>query len=149
MDADFGSFGGDEDLSHFRTGEVTDDVPVLEVMAEGLVELEGDNIQEAVVIPTVDGGSDGVEVQLLRHLECLGGNRNLPYVDLDSEARISGYALGRFPEAPADETSSARSHTRLGETSRNTRLDVRAEVFAYNVFVPARAVPYRPLRGRR
>ena len=26
MDADLRSFGGDEDLSHFRTGEVTDDV---------------------------------------------------------------------------------------------------------------------------
>ena len=98
-------------------------------------ELEGDNIQKTVVIPTVDGGSNGVEVQLLRHLECLGGNRNLPYVDLDSEARISGNALGRFSEAPADEISSARDNSRLGETSRNTRLDVRAEVFAYNVFV--------------
>ena len=108
MDADLRSFGGDEDLSHFRTGEVTDDVPVLEVMAEGLVELEGDNIQEAVVIPTVDGGSDGVKVQLLRHLECLGGNRDLPYVDLDSEARISSYALGGVTQAAADEITAPR-----------------------------------------
>ena len=86
---------------------MADDVPVLEVMAEGLVELEGDNIQEAVVIPTVDGGSDGVEVQLLRHLECLGGNRDLPYVDLDSEARISSYALGGVTQAAADEITAA------------------------------------------
>ena len=104
MDADLRSFGGDEDLSHFRTGEVTDDVPVLEVMAEGLVELEGENIQEAVVIPTVDGGSDGVEVQLLCHLECLGGNGDPAYVNLDPEARIGGNAFGGVTESAADES---------------------------------------------
>ena len=42
MDAYLRSLGSDEDLSDFGTGEVADDVPVLEVMAERFVELEGD-----------------------------------------------------------------------------------------------------------
>ena len=114
-------------------GEVADDVPVLEVAAQRLVELQGDNVQEAVVVPAVDSSRDGIEVQFLRHLECLGGNRNLPYVDLDSEACISGNALGRFPEAPADEIPSAGDDSGLRETSGDIRLEIRTEVFAYDV----------------
>ena len=99
------------------------------------MELEGDNIQEAVVIPTVDGGSDGVEVQFLRHLECLGGNGDPAYVNLDPEARIGGNALGGVTESAADEISSAGDDSGLREASGDIRLEIRTEVFAHDVFV--------------
>ena len=87
--------------------DVADDVPVLEVAAQRLVELQGDNVQEAVVVPAVDSSRDGVKVQFLCHLECLGGDGDPAYVNLDPEACIGGNAFGGVTQAAADEISSA------------------------------------------
>ena len=53
MDADLSAFRGDKDLPDVGVRQVTDDVPVLEVAAQRLMELQGDNVQEAVVVPAV------------------------------------------------------------------------------------------------
>ena len=78
---------------------------------------------------------DGVEVQLLRHLEGLRGNGNPADVNLDPKARIGGNALGGFTQSAADEIPSAGDNPRLGEAPRHGGLQVWAEVFAHNVFV--------------
>ena len=53
MNADLCPFGGDKDFPDVGVRQVADDVPVLEVAAQRLVELQGDNVQEAVVVPAV------------------------------------------------------------------------------------------------
>ena len=156
MDAYLRSLGGDEDLSDFRTGEVADDVPVLEVAAQRLVELYRHHIEHAVIVSAVDGCRNRVKIQFLCHLECLGGNGDPAYVNLDPEARIGGNALGGVTESAADEISSAGDDSGLREASGDIRLEIRTwephrrECLEKRLSpFPARAVPYRPLPGRR
>ena len=58
----FGAVWGDQHAAHIAVGQVAYHVKGLDFALELFVAAQGDGVYQTVVIPAVDGGRDGVDI---------------------------------------------------------------------------------------